>query len=151
MITKLDSFLWHQFQLYVLNMRWIFKQKSGKNVVYCILGMISSGGSKLKETFRFLLSFLLASKCLAITLALTNVDFKLDATWSVLSPLTLELACGGNHLSKPSRGVGCRISASSAMHLRICLEIEKKSKSTKCLRILDSRLGSTNGTTYTSP
>jgi len=51
------------------------------------------------------LSLSLANKYLAITLALTNVNFRSVVTWSMFSPLILEPAGGGVGWSKSSRGV----------------------------------------------
>ena len=47
-------------------------------------------------SFTSFLSYSLANNCLIITFALTNADFRLDATWSMLTPLTLEPIGGGN-------------------------------------------------------
>ena len=73
-------------------------------------------------SFRFFLSFSLANKYLAITSVLTNVDFISDATWTMPSPLTLETSYGSNDWSKSSRGLRYWISASFAMHSRVCWE-----------------------------
>ena len=50
------------------------------------------------------LSFSMANKYPTITSTLTNVDFRLDAIWSMSSPLVLVLGSGDNGWSVSSRG-----------------------------------------------
>ena len=132
MITILNSFILAPISNMYVKHEVTFWE-NGKEVVNCVIGMISSDGSKLFTIshvvhiyythkilvrraqvplwffrvvgFISFLSFSLVIKYLAITLALTNVDFKLDATWSMLTSLTLEPIGGGIGWLESSRGV----------------------------------------------
>ena len=142
----------------------------GKEVVDCVIGTISVVDPNLLQqsaqytfttptkswskdlkchwkfskviSFKLVLSFSLANKGLAITLALTNVNFRLGVTWSMLSPLTLKPTCGGNCLVKVIKMVKIAVDPNleSKKHmcvidLEFCLCGKKTNKNSKVHRI----------------
>lgn len=101
--------------------------------------------------FKSFLNFSLVNQYLAITLALTNVDFRSNATCVSATTTNSRTNRWRQRLVKViKRG---KILDSSLLYYTLysLLGVKKKFSSTTCMRFLDSRLRSTSGRTSTSP